>query len=216
MNKFIIFANGDFSPPTEYRLPADATIICADGGARHALALGLMPHTIIGDLDSLPPEIVSELRAAGVEIIEHPVKKDETDLELALLLAMARGATDILLLGMLGGRLDQQLANLLLLTRAEWHGARLRLADGNQRAELLRGGGQVTLHGAPGDTLSVVPLENLGGLSLSGAEWPLSGAEIPRGSTRTISNTFVENTITAQLEMGVALVVTIKIQNVKT
>lgn len=210
MTKFIIFANGEMTPPTEYSLPRDSIIVCADGGTRHALAQGITPHTIIGDLDSLSAETVAQMRAAGVEIIEHPVKKDETDLELALSLAITRGATEITLLGMLGGRLDQHLANLMLLTRPEWAQARLRLADGNQRAWLLRGSDRVTLHGSPGDTLSVVVMsERITGLTITGAEWTLTGAKIPRGSTRTISNTFVEDTITVQLETGVALVVVI-------
>ncbi len=210
MTNFIIFANGEFTPPTEYRLPGDATVICADGGTRHALALGITPQTIIGDLDSLPAETISEMRAAGVEIIEHPVKKDETDLELALSLAMARGATEIILLGMLGGRLDQHLANLLLLTRAEWAPARLRVMDGAQSAWLLRGADSITLRGTPGDTLSVVPLTPIGGLTIRGAAWQLTGADIPLGSTRTVSNAFVGADVTVGIENGIALIVVIK------
>ncbi len=211
MTKFIIFANGEMTPPTEYRPPRDSTVICADGGTRHALAMGITPHTIIGDLDSLPVETVAQMRAAGVEIIEHPVKKDETDLELALSLAITRGATEITLLGMLGGRLDQHLANLMLLTRPEWASARLRLVDGNQQAWLLRGSDCISPDGAPGDTLSVVVMSaRITGLTITGAEWLLTGAEIPLGSTRTVSNTFIEPRVTVCIENGIALVVVIR------
>ncbi len=213
MTKYIIFANGILPHPAENRrhIDPDATIIGADGGTLHALAMGITPHTIIGDLDSLPPETVAQMRAAGVEIIAHPVKKDETDLELALALAMARGATDILLLGMLGGRLDQHVANILLLARPEWRGARLRLADGNQQAWLLRDTDRLTLDGAVGDTLSVVALSTrVTGLSIAGAEWALTRAEISLGSTRTISNTFAAPRATISIESGIALVVVIR------
>ncbi len=213
MTKYVIFANGILPHPAENRrhIDPDATIIGADGGTLHALAMGIIPHTIIGDLDSLPTDTVRKMRAAGVEIIEHPVKKDETDLELALSLAMARNATDILLLGMLGGRLDQHVANILLLARPEWAGARLRLADGNQQAWLLRGTDRITLDGAVGDTLSVVALSaRITGLSITGAEWSLVGAEISLGSTRTISNTFAASQATIRIESGIALVVVIR------
>ncbi len=213
MSNFVIFANGILTHPTETRRHIDpnATIICADGGTQHALALGIIPHTIIGDLDSLPAETVSAMRTAGVEIIEHPVKKDETDLELALSLAMARGATKITLLGMLGGRLDQHLANLMLLTRPEWRGARLQLVDGAQQAWLLRGNDRITLTGNPTDTLSVVILSSrVTGLTITGTEWTLTDAEISLGSTRTVSNTFVAPEATVSIKSGIALAITIK------
>lgn len=213
MTKYIIFANGILPHPAENHrhIDPDATIIGADGGTLHALTMGITPHTIIGDLDSLPADTVRKMRAAGVEIIEHPVKKDETDLELALALAMTRGATDILLLGMLGGRLDQHVANILLLARPEWAGARLRLADGNQQAWLLRGNDRIMLGGTAGDTLSVVALSTrVTGLSIIGAEWSLVGAEISLGSTRTISNTFAAPQATVRIESGIALVVVIR------
>jgi len=54
--RIIIFANGDLPNPEKARalIHADDLIIAADGGTRHALALGLTPNVIIGDLDSLP------------------------------------------------------------------------------------------------------------------------------------------------------------------
>ena len=211
MAKFIIFANGEFTPTTEYPTFADATIICADGGTQHALAMGVTPHTIVGDLDSLPVETVQKMRALGVEIIEFPPKKNETDLELALSLAVKRGATEILLLGMLGGRLDQHLANIMLLTRPEWGHIRLQMADGAQQAWLMRGEDSLTLGGSTGDTLSIVPLSpQISGVTLIGTEWTLQNATISAGSTRTISNTFVKKTAQISIENGVALVITIR------
>ncbi len=212
MPKTVIFANGVPANPAENRrhLAPDDTILCADGGTLHALALGLTPHLIVGDLDSLPAGVQAELAAQGVPVERHPVKKDQTDLELALAAAVRRGATEILILTALGGRLDQQLANLLLLTRPEWAGVRLRLAEGNQQAWLLRGPDALTLTGAPGDTLSVVALsETLTGLSLRGVEWPLRDATVPRGSTLTISNTFLRRQAHIELAGGLALVVII-------
>jgi len=212
MPKTVIFANGVPANPAENRrhvAPGD-TILCADGGTLHALSLGLTPHLIVGDLDSLPASVQAEMTARGVEVERHPVRKDQTDLELALAAAVRRGATEILILTALGGRLDQQLANLLLLTRPEWAGVRLRLAEGNQQAWLLRGPDALTLIGRPGDTLSVVALsQTLTGLTLSGVEWPLRDAAVPLGSTLTISNTFVRPQARIELADGLALVVTI-------
>jgi len=214
MPKTIIFANGIPSTDVD-RLrplidPAD-TIICADGGTLHALAMGLQPYLIVGDLDSLPESVREQLVAQGVEIEPHPRDKDQTDLELALNAALARGASDILLLTALGGRLDQQLANLLLLTRPEWQAVRLSLAEANQQAWLLRGPDDLTLMGQPDDTLSVVPLSpQIAGLTLAGVRWPLHHKTVALGDTLTISNRFTTTEARVSLETGLALVLQIK------
>ncbi len=208
--KTIIFANGISANPNKNRryLAPDDTIICADGGTLHALAMGLTPDLIVGDLDSLPEAVAAQMQAKGVEIQRHPVNKDQTDLELALQAAVQRGAEEILILTALGGRLDQTLANILLLTRPEWRGVRIRLAEGNQSVWLLRGPDSLTLRGQPGDTLSVVALsQHLRGLDLQGVKWPLNNANVSLGSTLTISNAFVEVEAKIQLAQGIALVI---------
>lgn len=212
MLKTIIFANGVSANPNanrRYIAPGD-TIICADGGTLHALSLGLLPNLIVGDLDSLPPATQKAMEAGQVKILRHPVKKDQTDLELALSVAVEQNAAEILILTALGGRLDQHLANIFLLTRPEWRSARLRLADGNQQAWLLRGPDRLEICGSPGDTLSVVVLsEQLTGLTLSGVEWPLDQATVGLGSTLTISNTFTSPQVIISAQSGLALVIQI-------
>jgi len=150
------------------------------------------------------------MRAREVEIESHSAKKDQTDLELALAAAIERGADEILLLTVLGGRLDQHLANILLLARPEWAGVRLSLAEGNQRAWLLRGPDALSLQGRPGDTLSLLPLTpEVGGLDIENVEWPLHNKTISLGSTLTISNVFQADTVTFRIKEGIVLAVQI-------
>ena len=102
MGKTVIFANGIptidhakdrplIAPAIDHIINPAAIIICADGGTLHALALGLTPNLIVGDIDSLPADVQDEMTALGVEIQRHPVKKDQTDLELALSLPLLVG-----------------------------------------------------------------------------------------------------------------------------
>src|SRR3954467_10916801 len=93
----------DLRPYLDLMQQADLRI-AADGGARHFLELGLLPHLAIGDFDSLPPALLVKLEDHDVEIERHPAHKDETDLELALLRALQRGARRIVVLAALGGR----------------------------------------------------------------------------------------------------------------
>ena len=95
----IIFANGDASDPDLVRrwtAQADL-IIAADGGSRHALAAGVTPHVVIGDLDSLAEADRAQLDRTGVPLIVFPTHKDYTDLELALRYALERHATEIII-----------------------------------------------------------------------------------------------------------------------
>ena len=96
-------------------LQEDDFLVAVDGGLRHLLAINRQPHLLIGDLDSVTPEQLEALSSGGVEIQRFPVEKDETDLELALLETTRRGYKTIILVGALGGRIDQMLANLYLL-----------------------------------------------------------------------------------------------------
>jgi thiamine pyrophosphokinase len=213
MPKTVIFANG--KPTTNLSeisdlIEPDDTIICADGGAVHALAAGLTPDLIVGDLDSLPQDVQVMMQARGVEIESHSAKKDQTDLELALSTAIERGADEILLLTALGGRLDQHMTNVLLLTRREWAGVRLSLAEGNQRAWLLRGPDALSIQGRPGDTFSLLPLSpEVKGLDIENVEWPLQNKTISLGSTLTISNVFRADTVTFRIREGIALAIQI-------
>jgi thiamine pyrophosphokinase len=213
MSRIVIFANGILTEPDRLRRrlrPTDQ-IFCADGGTVHALALGLKPQAIIGDLDSLPPAILAEMEAAGITIYRHPARKDQTDLELAFQLALAEQPDEILLVTALGGRLDQTLANIFLLTRPDYASIQLALIDGSQWATVLHSHQAITITGRPGDTLSLVPLSStVRQVTLTGVEWPLENATLSLGSTYSISNALAAHQAAIKIGEGMVLVVHIE------
>ena len=205
----VIFVNGevqDYTALARWLRPGDH-LIGADGGTRHMLALGLMPDAVVGDLDSLEPETVAKLIAEGVDVERYPIAKDQTDLELAIERGLRAGASEILLLGALGGRLDQTLANLLILAQRNWP-VPLRLAEGSQLAQVLRSGETLMLHAAPGSTVSAIPLSAIvTGITYTGLEYPLQDATLSIGSTRGVSNFVASSPATITIDEGVLLVV---------
>ena len=210
MSKFTIVANGEIFSPS-IALPFDEKIIAADGGARHCLALGLSPQIVIGDFDSLSDAEVDQLQANGAKFIRHPADKDETDLELALDQALKLGATEVTLYGLLGGRWDMSIANLLLLAAPRFAGIRFHLRAGDTEAFILRGGQTLELRGQPGTTVSVIPLSaKVSGLSYDGLQWPLEEANLPFGSPRGVSNLLIQENATIRVAKGVLLVFLIK------
>ncbi len=204
----VIFANGFI---TDYALLAPHLdthdyVIAADGGAAHCAALGVTPHLIIGDLDSIAPQLLERFSAQGASVERFPPAKDQTDLELALERAVSLGADEVLLIALTGGRLDQTLANLLILTQRPWPG-RVRVLDGCQSAELLTGPGAITLNGAPGSLVSAIPLSPVvEGVTYRGLEYPLSNARLLLGSTRGVSNVIAQTPAEIEIAAGLLLI----------
>ena len=182
-------------------------VVCADGGALHARALGFAPQTIIGDLDSLSAGQVAEFKAAGAEIIAHRADKDETDLELALHHCQQIGATAIHILGGLGGRFDQTLANIFLLTHPAFRDMRIDIIDGDQAVRLLQPGAH-RIDGEPGDTISLIPLTSAAeGISTRNLQYPLRRETLLPGPARGISNVMLGDRAELEFARGLLLLV---------
>jgi thiamine pyrophosphokinase len=206
MARLIIFANGSVPNLESAHLlikPGDI-LYAADGGTRHALALGLLPSVIIGDLDSLALDQQHWLTAQGVEIRQYPRDKDYTDLELALHSAIEAGYREICIMGALGGRLDQTLGNISLLTSAEFAGLDIRIDDGLEEAFFTRN--RCEIHGRPGDIVSLIPWGGkVNGISTDGLRWPLHNEELFPEKTRGISNEILSEVATIEVISGLLL-----------
>ena len=151
-------------------------IIGADAGASHALARGLTPDLVIGDMDSLADGDRALLKTGGCQFVVHPRAKDETDLELALTFAAAEGAPEIVVLGAFGGRLDHTLANILLLTLPQLDQVLVWLVDDREEMVLAQSGRRVTVEGQIGDLVSLLPLAgDASGVTTAGLAWELEG-----------------------------------------
>ncbi len=204
----VIFVNGQFHSPEIARhfiLPGDY-LIAADGGACHALSLNIIPHTAIGDFDSLPAEVEERLEHASTRFLRFPPNKDETDLELAIRHALEKGADTIVLLAALGGRLDQSLGNIMLLTLPVLKNTHVSIVDGNQRAFVIREKAVIT--GSSGDMVSILPLAgDARGVTNEGFEWPLEHETLPLGTSRGISNVMLGERACISLQQGLLLCV---------
>ncbi len=208
MKTAIIVAHGELvvTQEVEELVRRADLLIAADGGAGAALAQGWWPHLLVGDLDSTPPEVRAHLQARGTEVLRYPERKDETDTELALRTAVARGAGEIYLVGALGGRLDHALANLLLLALPELAGARVTILHGRQRIFAIRGHAEIAGHA--GDLVSLLPLGgDAEGIWTAGLEYPLHGGTLRFGAARGVSNVICRPPAEVRVEKGLLLAV---------
>ena len=202
----VVFANGELINPQAVHtlLQPNDMLVAADGGYLHMQKLGLQPHLLIGDLDSLPASEVESLREAGVELEIYPREKDATDLELALARVAARGVHEIRVVAALGGRLDQTLANLYLLEMDELKGIDVRLDDGHEEILIIRH--KATVSGTPGDTLSLLSMEGCSkGITTQGLKYPLKGETLCPSRSRGISNVMLEPEAVIEVRSGALL-----------
>jgi thiamine pyrophosphokinase len=187
MTAFTLLLGGALTVTPRLRAQIAGTrIIAADGGMAHALPLGVSPELWVGDFDSTPETLAA--RFANVPQRRFDPAKAKSDGELAAEAALESGATSLILAGALGGaRSDHQMIVLTQSLALAERGLPVLLTSGHEEAApLLPGALRVDL--PLGTLFSVVPFGDLEGLTIAGARWPLTQADVSFGSTLTLSN----------------------------
>ncbi|PJF44373.1 MAG: thiamine diphosphokinase [Phototrophicales bacterium] len=211
--RYILIANGSWNagPALDVVLRQHTTdpaeIIAVDGGANHAYRRRLTPSLIVGDLDSIMPDVLNFYQSQGIEIQAYPPEKDETDLELALLEAVQRNASWIRIFAALGDRLDQTFANIYLLSLPQLSGVDVKIVAGKQTIWLLQEG-EHQLFGAVGDTISLLPFDgDVEGITTHHLAYPLQHETLYKGPARGISNVITGQNPVLSIERGKLLVI---------
>jgi thiamine pyrophosphokinase len=209
----VVFVGGPREPrPAFDAIDADdALVVAADSGVALADQLGVAIDVLVGDMDSADPARVEAARAAGVAIEAHPSAKDATDLELALDAAVTRGGRAITVVAGFGGRVDHQLAVLLALGAPRYRHACIDGFIGDARVAVLHAGtasSERVLRASPGALLTLLPLHGDAlGVVATDLQYPLRSETLVAGSTRGVSNVFLEPAATVSLERGTLIAV---------
>ncbi len=208
LQRIIIFANGDLPDLNKAHalMRSDDFIICADGGTHHALALGLTPNLVIGDMDSIEKQAWADLQAAKIPVELYPRDKNETDLELAITHAIELEPNEIIIIAALGGRLDQTIGNIALLTDLRLLTFNVRLDNGVEEIFFCRDQAQV--QGRSGDIVSLIPWGNpVHDIQTQGLKWMLDNETLYPEKTRGISNELLGETAHIRISSGNLLVI---------
>ena len=193
----LVFANGEAPSPDVvkelHRLAG--FVVAADGGSRHALANGIVPDAVVGDLDSID----DELRAAiPADRFHRAGQLDTTDLEKAVAFAIEGGAKEVDIVAAGGGRADHALANLsvLVLNRG-----RAAVSIHDEFFEISLVDGQAVIEGPPGTVVSLVALGECTGVTTTGLRWPLQEFRLPFGP-RGVHNEIESSPATVSVRSG--------------
>jgi thiamine pyrophosphokinase len=207
-NRVVVVVAGGEAPDPDalHAVPRDALTIAADRGLEHARDLGIAVSIAVGDFDSASPEAVRAAEENGVRIDRHPAEKDATDLELALDTAMELRPGRVVVLAGMGDRLDHLLSMLLLLASPRYEGVELDARIGRAHLHVVRE--ERTLSGAEGELVSLFALHGpAAGVRTEGLAYPLHGETLEPGSSRGVSNVFVDEMARISVERGVLVAI---------
>lgn len=208
--KIVILTNGEYG---DYQfcksISKDAFIICVDGGTKHARKLSIIPNMIVGDLDSSSKEDIDYFKNQGVELVKLPTQKDETDTEMALLLAIEKNPDAIEIYGGIGSRFDHTLANVHLLKKVAKYKIPTVLMNQNHRIQIIDKYSKI--EGQKGDLVSLLPLtEYVTGITTTGLYYGLKDASFEIGKPYGVSNYMTELVATVSIETGWLIVIQTK------
>lgn len=182
MRKCVIFCAAEFDA-LEAPIREGDLVIAADGGLMHTEALGIRPDVILGDFDSLGyvPE--------GSRVF--PVRKDDTDLMLALRHGLDAGYREFTVYGAMDGpRPDHTVANLQALVFLEERGAHGQLVGKTYIATALRNG-TIRFPAGKEGILSVFCMgADCHGVELAGLSYPMENGTLRAGFPLGVSNHF--------------------------
>lgn len=205
MKKCIVLANGQ--PPSKkvfdyLNSNGYDKLICADGGANSAFKYEFLPDYIIGDLDSIKPEIY-DYYYDKCEIIQIS-RQNDTDVEKCLKFAYKNKFKDVILLGATGDRLDHSFCNLGI-TLKFFDKVRIRVI--HQRSILSVHQGVTTLKTIPGETISIYGLDTKTKFESEGLKYPLKNFSLPFGKKESTSNIAITNEVRLKIKGGKAFVI---------
>lgn len=203
MRAYIISAGNmkDIAFYKRIQMKEEDLILCADGGYDHAKLMNVVPHAVIGDMDSLKSKIPEHIK-----VVPYPPEKDKTDTHLCVDYAIEQGADEIILLGALGGRVDHMLANIVLLRYIYEQGAEGMIINHDCRVSVC--GGRTEIQRLWGKHISLIPVTDTAeGVTTEGMKYALREATLRQADTIGISNEFTGSTAVVTVRKGLLCVI---------
>ncbi|MFH1197038.1 MAG: thiamine diphosphokinase [bacterium] len=205
MKKCIVLANGQAPSKSvvNYLIEIGFDIlICADGGANTSYKLGLTPNYIIGDFDSIKPEVKKYF--TGKSEIIHQKSQYSTDVEKCLNFAIEKKFDKVVLLGATGDRLDHSFCNLGIVLK---YFSRIEIFVVHQKSLLSAYSGQVVLNTIPGENISIYGIDTKTKITTHGLKYPLRNEALPFGVRESTSNVAFGEEAIIQIKGGTAFII---------
>ena len=203
----LIFIGGDPPHPNvRQHLPADAFVIAADSGYAHAIAMGLAPNELVGDMDSITSVDLTDDRDSNILITEYPSDKDLTDTEIAIASAIARRSSHVTVVSGGGDRFDHVLGMVHSLASCA-RTVDTTLLIGTARVSYVSYTKEFQLDTQPGDIVSLIPLGGDNTVTTTGLQWELDHDTLQSFASRGVSNIATSESVSISVTDGVLAVI---------
>ena len=184
-------------------------IIAGDRGLEALYQLKIIPNHVVGDFDSVSPEILKFYKKQS-QIIFHTynAEKDNTDTDIALQLAIRLKSSKITIMGALGKRMDHAIANIHILKDALEAKIPCQMIDEHNRIYLINKEMTLEKEKIYGKYVSLISLTStVEGLTLTGFKYPLHDYTLPIGTSLGISNEIIADTASIEMKNGILIVI---------
>lgn len=199
-----IYVGGEISPKNIMRRPKENDIvIAADSGYLNAEKCGAVPTVAVGDFDSMNEKFIPK----GVERVTVPAEKDFTDTMLAVEVALERGASEIVIIGGLSGRLDHTLSNMGILRMLEKKRVYASAEDGRNRIRYVKNSNTLVARSGYRYLSVIVDGESAKGVSVEGCKYPLKNATLHSDNQYAVSNEIEKNLALVTVKKGAIFII---------
>lgn len=194
------------------RLPPGepSCVIAVDRGLAYTLRLGLRPHVVVGDFDSVDATMLQRTREQWPDLVvqRHDRHKAHSDLDLALSFAWGLDPTEIALAGGGGGRLDHLMVSATMLARPRYAALPLTAYIGASIVRAATAGMDMKLPADDGNLLTLLAVGGTASLDTSGLRWNLTGATpLASAATLGLSNELTEPEAHVKVRAGTVLAI---------
>jgi thiamine pyrophosphokinase len=206
--KVLIVTGGERPEKTllKKKAASSSMVVAADRGAEYCLKAGILPDMVVGDMDSLPIGIQDELILNKIEIRKFDCRKDMTDTQIAVDMAIEKGADEIEIVSGIGSRFDHSLANVYLLYRALSQGVKAKIISGIHEIFLIEK--KFVIINETGSLISFLPLGySASGITLKGFEYEIDNTDMDMSFPIGISNVVGKDSAEVIVSEGILIAI---------
>lgn len=222
MKSALIVTGGQISHPflkAEYDKNIYDIVIGVDSGCDSLYNLSIRPDIMIGDFDSISPEVLNYFKNNNglnndVKLIAFDERKDFTDTELAIrhLIEHYSEVNRVTVLGATGNRMDHTLSTVMMLS-GFIDKLDVIVKDSSNHMSYLKGPSKMLIKKESYEYFSLLAItDQVTGINYEGAKYPLYQATVKLSDTLGVSNEWIDDIVKLSIDTGICLVIKSKDQ----